>query len=387
MRWSYLRPFIYICDGRNIYGYKTDVSGRQVLPKRNFTINVNEDQLFDDPMVDVIVVNERNHELLLACTRDGLMSVWDPCFDEHGHNVKGEPKMLTSNHLLNDQTRIFPSSTLKKKAVPVKRKNHTVYDWDQTNGHLIVAGNVPIVRQWDAWSEKTRRDIPLDQNRNRGLVECICTNDTKDLLCVGFDCGAHNIYDLRCAKNECIMRHQGLPAVTGASFVRNNVLAVGYVDGSVRVFDTRQYQDPIEEFWADEVPIIVPAQSPTSFSWKLSTPPPVKVPSRCIEGHGAMTKFVGHEKNSLIACAMSDATIRLFDLSGSTRKPLGYNFVSSAPIPGTPTNPQHVPRTVAMQFHSHRVHLGVASNTVFATPEGTTGTTCIVDLYHAQAGL
>uniref|UniRef100_A0A7E4WAZ5 DUF4912 domain-containing protein n=1 Tax=Panagrellus redivivus TaxID=6233 RepID=A0A7E4WAZ5_PANRE len=66
MRWSYLRPFIYICDGRNIYGYKTDVSGRQVLPKRNFTINVNEDQLFDDPMVDVIVVNERNHELLVS---------------------------------------------------------------------------------------------------------------------------------------------------------------------------------------------------------------------------------------------------------------------------------------------------------------------------------
>ena len=128
IEWSYLRPYVYLCDGRNVYAYNTQ--NRQKQHEPSFQIAVNDDPLFEDPLTDVILVNEKNHELMIMGTRDGLISIWDPKFNLHGHDVMDSPKMLTSNFIFNDQTRIFmnqPTNGKKKSNLADVRSNHTLY--------------------------------------------------------------------------------------------------------------------------------------------------------------------------------------------------------------------------------------------------------------------
>lgn len=85
LEWSYLRPFVYVCDGRKVEVFNTLANNR--TPKPAFKFVVNDDPLFEDPLCDIIVVNEKNHEILLMGTQDGLISIWDPYLDEHSHNT------------------------------------------------------------------------------------------------------------------------------------------------------------------------------------------------------------------------------------------------------------------------------------------------------------
>jgi regulator-associated protein of mTOR len=109
--WSFLRPYVYICDGENTTIYHC--SNEQTAQKAS-TIKVYDD--FDDAVSDLMIVNELTHELLITGTRNGLIKVWDPMFSEHSHEIQGPAKMVTAAHLLNDQTRTetrkHPNTTL-----------------------------------------------------------------------------------------------------------------------------------------------------------------------------------------------------------------------------------------------------------------------------------
>ena len=144
--WSYLRPYVYICDGRKVEAFNTITSNSPPLPNNPnkgilkppqpaFEILVNDDPLFEDPLSDIIVANEKNHEILIMGTQDGLISIWDPTFNEHSHEIIGQPKMLTSNHIFNDQTRIYNNQNSIGRRV-VSEKTFTKFSYDRSNHTL-----------------------------------------------------------------------------------------------------------------------------------------------------------------------------------------------------------------------------------------------------------
>uniref|UniRef100_A0A914YRN4 Uncharacterized protein n=1 Tax=Panagrolaimus superbus TaxID=310955 RepID=A0A914YRN4_9BILA len=364
LEWSYLRPFVYVCDGRKVQVFNTRVNSRTVTPKFEFVVN--DDPLFEDPLSDIIVVNEKNHEMLLMGTQDGLISVWDPYFDEHSHDNSGTAKMLTSNHIFNDQTRIYNNyqNNINNKRFTKyshNKINHTLYRWDQNNGRLLCGGNVRIARIWDAWAEKNKTDINLDMKD--GISSSLCADFNQELVCIGFNSGVSSIYDIRIAgKFSKIMgiRSETRSKVVGCSFLgESSTLVIGHEDGIIKVYDPRQFEEPLEVFKADEYRVSSSVKSSpysnpltASFmSFGSLNNNVVKRPNYPL----TMNNMIVQSSNSIIACAMNDSTIRLFDLEGKRHKSLEY-------VLHPQTTQPILPSTVStMRFHSRRVHLAVAT--------------------------
>jgi hypothetical protein len=356
LEWSYLRPYVYVCDGRKVDIFSTMTKTR-TLQQTKYEIIVNDDPLFEDPLSDIIVVNEKNHEILLMGTQDGLISIWDPNFNDNGHEM-GTPKMLTSNHIFNDQTRIYINyqNNINNKRVSKythNKNNQTFYRWDQNNGRLLCGGNVRIARVWDAWAEKNKIDINLDQKD--GITASLCADFNQELVCVGFNSGVSAVYDIRIAGklHSRIMgiRSETRSKVVGCSFLgETSTLMIGHEDGIIKVYDPRQFEDPLEVFKADENRVEAPKSMSSTFM-PFSNNNTVKRSNYPL----TMNKMIVQSSNSIAACAMNDSTIRLFDLNNKRHKSIEYILHPQA------TQPLIQSTISTMRFHSRRVHLAVAT--------------------------
>lgn len=132
---------------------------------------------------------------------------------------------------------------------------------------MLCGGNIRISRIWDAWAEKNKTDINLDQRD--GITSSLCADFNQELVCIGFNSGVSSVYDIRIAgKFSKIMgiRSETRSQVVGCSFLgESSTLVIGHEDSIVKVYDPRQFEEPLEIFKADEFRVEQPKPLTSSF--------------------------------------------------------------------------------------------------------------------------
>lgn len=63
---------------------------------------------FQDIVTDLNIINEMTHELLMTCSEDGLMRIWDPGYSIYSHEFEAEQQMITAAYLLKDAAVSIP---------------------------------------------------------------------------------------------------------------------------------------------------------------------------------------------------------------------------------------------------------------------------------------
>ncbi|KAL3103065.1 hypothetical protein niasHT_027874 [Heterodera trifolii] len=311
MAWSFLRPYVYIGDGERvrIYSYSTgdeyrqqqqhhhqygaDTSPQIPQPPPSSTLCsefwAGSEPFLQDQITDLMVVNELTHELLMSGTRNGLLRVWDPMFHEHSHELLERPKLVTATYMLYDVPRVSGG------------QNRIIYHWDQRGGRLVCAGNVRICRVWDAWAERAVFDVTL--KHAKGAVVAVGSELRFDLYSYcGFSDGTVALFDIRVPAKGCEVLHlrdSNAPvvgmAMLGGDEQRERLL-VGTRDGEIR--------------FTGMVAMAVPAEVVAIFGGSSSTAAFVDGP------HRMMQQMEVQVQGELIACAMDDATVFLFDIDG-----------------------------------------------------------------------
>ncbi|KAI1724258.1 target of rapamycin complex 1 subunit mip1 [Ditylenchus destructor] len=324
--WSFLRPYIYVCDGEKVSVYNS--SREHYLTPNVCDFVAYKETLLNDAIIDLMVANGLAHELLITGTRNGLIQVWNPTFSPHGHEMLSSPKLVTSAYLLNDVPRIAS-----------KKGHNTLYCWDQNHGQIVCGGNIRICRIWDAWCEKATLDLVLKSKSSSGNITTSLTADlSANMVATGFGDGTLAVYDVRLPPDECqIMRLRDFKApIIGSSFLDGQFLIAGSRDGDIKIYEPRMFHESTVEFNVLDSPLGDESSKASSVSLMHI-----------------------QQSGKLVACALNDSTVRIYDALGTAC--LSKNRYS--PIiasRGTPSDISSLSPT-AMRFHQSKVMLGIAT--------------------------
>jgi len=142
--------------------------------------------------------------------------------------------------------------------------------------------------------------------------------------------------------------------IVGASFLgKSTSLIVGHHDGIVKLYDPRQFEEPLQNFNAASHHIELPKASSSPlmlFGGNNNIQP------RRLTFELKMHKMIAQASNNIIGCALNDGTVRLFDVHRNESKSFGHVF-----YPGL-TMPSFQSGINALKFHSRRGQLGVVTS-------------------------
>lgn len=88
----------------------------------------------DSKITDVRFINEDDQTLLMTGSSDGVMKIF------RNYDTKGKTELVTAFRALTD-------------LVPSNRNAGLVFDWQQGRGLVLVAGDVKVIRVWNAGTE------------------------------------------------------------------------------------------------------------------------------------------------------------------------------------------------------------------------------------------
>jgi regulator-associated protein of mTOR len=88
----------------------------------------------DTKISEIRLINEDDQALLMAGSSDGVIKLF------RNYESKGETEMVTAFRALTD-------------LVPSNRNAGLVFDWQQGRGLILVAGDVKVIRVWNAGTE------------------------------------------------------------------------------------------------------------------------------------------------------------------------------------------------------------------------------------------
>ncbi|XP_039291110.1 regulatory-associated protein of mTOR-like [Nilaparvata lugens] len=121
-----------------------------------------------------------------------------------------------------------------------------VMSWDQHNQQLVAGGDCRLIRIWDASKELKAADLPTGAD---SCVTCLSidnnSNDSRQLLAAGYGDGSVRLFDRRLPPNEaCVKTYREHTSwVVNVDLRTENgtpKLLSGCVAGDVRSFDTRR---------------------------------------------------------------------------------------------------------------------------------------------------
>ena len=133
---------------------------------------------------DMKFINEDDRGFLMTGSSDGVVRVY--------RNYESEKKMslATSWRAL---THMVPSNV----------NSSMVFDWQQVQGRVLVAGDVRVIRVWTAAYEKCTMDIPA---RSGSCVTSLTSDQmTGNIFVAGFGDGAVRVFDTRCKPQESMV--------------------------------------------------------------------------------------------------------------------------------------------------------------------------------------
>ncbi|KAF2867131.1 WD repeat-containing protein-like protein mip1 [Massariosphaeria phaeospora] len=130
----------------------------------------------DSKITEVRLINEDDQALLMTGSSDGVIKIF------RNYDTKGKTELVTAFRALTD-------------LVPSNRNAGLVFDWQQGRGLVLVAGDVRLIRVWNAGTEICTSDIPA---RSGSCITSLTSDQVEgDVFAAGFGDGAVRVYDQR----------------------------------------------------------------------------------------------------------------------------------------------------------------------------------------------
>ncbi|KAF1913549.1 raptor N-terminal caspase like domain-containing protein [Ampelomyces quisqualis] len=130
----------------------------------------------DSRITDVRFINEDDQALLMTGSSDGVIKIY------RNYDSKGRTELVTGFRALTD-------------LVSSNKNAGLVFDWQQGRGLVLVAGDVKVIRVWNAGTEVCTSDIPA---RSGSCITSLTSDQVEgDVFVAGFGDGAIRVYDQR----------------------------------------------------------------------------------------------------------------------------------------------------------------------------------------------
>ncbi|KAL5114241.1 Target of rapamycin complex 1 subunit kog1 [Pleosporales sp. CAS-2024a] len=130
----------------------------------------------DSRITDVRFINEDDQALLMTGSSDGVIKIF------RNYDSKGRTELVTGFRALTD-------------LVSSNKNAGLVFDWQQGRGLVLVAGDVKVIRVWNAGTEVCTSDIPA---RSGSCISSLTSDQVEgDVFVAGFGDGAIRVYDQR----------------------------------------------------------------------------------------------------------------------------------------------------------------------------------------------
>ncbi|EUC33175.1 hypothetical protein COCCADRAFT_96756 [Bipolaris zeicola 26-R-13] len=127
-------------------------------------------------ITDVRFINEDDQALLMTGSSDGVIKIF------RNYDRKGETELVTGFRALTD-------------LVSSNKNAGLVFDWQQGRGLILVAGDVKVIRVWNAGTEVCTNDLPA---RSGSCITSLTSDQVEgDVFVAGFGDGAIRVYDQR----------------------------------------------------------------------------------------------------------------------------------------------------------------------------------------------
>ncbi|WWC70649.1 uncharacterized protein I206_104600 [Kwoniella pini CBS 10737] len=131
---------------------------------------------------------------------------------------------------------------------PVGHSSGVLTAWEQQKGHLLVGGDMKVVRLWDATVERHLRDIATQAGAN--LTAISSDEPEGNVFVAGFGDGVVRLFDKRAEDaGEVVLRtwRQHKIWIQSVHLQRGSMreLVTGSMDGEVRVWDVRRPDEPL----------------------------------------------------------------------------------------------------------------------------------------------
>ncbi|CAB3409168.1 unnamed protein product [Caenorhabditis bovis] len=236
---SRLRRCMYATDGKMLTIIRQDTDPRTF---RKFDLT--DSNPFNTQNVsELILINETSREMIIACSRNGVIRIWDPCFTSWSDDYESPPQLISGGFPLGDQTRLSDENG----------------SWHQDSGRLICTGT-RSVHIWDAHYEKTVSEIPYPSGFVTSMQPTSMSADLDDdLIAVGYGDGQIDVFDLRTPRFRatripavCVpttsVYEKNAPSIMHLRFRRSGddgKLFAGTRDGVISMWDPRKSTDPI----------------------------------------------------------------------------------------------------------------------------------------------
>lgn len=134
---------------------------------------------------DMKFINEDDQAFLMAGSSDGVLRVY------RQYDKEKQVELATAWRALTDM-------------VPSNVHSGMVFDWQQVTGNVLVAGDVRVIRVWNAGHESCVTDIPA---RSGSCVTSLTSDQmTGNIFVAGFGDGAVRVFDTRARPQEAMVR-------------------------------------------------------------------------------------------------------------------------------------------------------------------------------------
>ena len=171
---------------------------------------------------DIKFINEDDVALVMAGSSDGMIKIF------RNYESRKKVELAASFRALTDLVQSTHSAGL-------------VFDWQQGQGRILVAGDVRVIKVWQAGTEICVSDIPARSGSN--ITSLTSDQVEGNVFVAGFGDGAVRVYDQRNRPNESMVRvwkeHKGW--IVGCHLQRGGMreLITAERGGAVRLWDIR----------------------------------------------------------------------------------------------------------------------------------------------------
>ncbi|KAF2273663.1 uncharacterized protein EI97DRAFT_460851 [Westerdykella ornata] len=127
-------------------------------------------------ITEVRFINEDDQALLMTGSSDGVIKIF------RNYDTRAKTELVTAFRALTD-------------LVPSNKNAGLVFDWQQGRGLILVAGDVRVIRVWNAGTEICTSDIPA---RSGSCITSLTSDQVEGhVFIAGFGDGAVRVYDQR----------------------------------------------------------------------------------------------------------------------------------------------------------------------------------------------